>query len=106
MKTTHAFTLKLLGLATTAVAVLGLGLAGCQSHYTTQEAYDTCHELVGETGETDDPEVFSDCVACHEDCGTDCNQLGTSPESFSCPDEEGAGGGTAEDGESEETAEE
>ena len=88
MKTTHAFMLKLLGLTLPALALLGL--AGCESHYTTQEAYSTCNELLGET---EDAEVFTDCVACHEDCGTDCNQVGTSPETFTCPDEEGAGGG-------------
>ncbi len=84
--------LKLFGASLTMLALGALGLTGCESHYTTQEAYGICHELISETAETDDPEVFADCVACHEDCGTDCSQLGTSPESFGCPDEEGIDG--------------
>lgn len=84
--------LKVLG-AVLATGLLGaLALGGCQSQQTTQEAYVTCNELLGEDSEAENPDVFHDCVACHEDCGTDCNEAATSPVTYSCPDEEGAGG--------------
>jgi anaerobic selenocysteine-containing dehydrogenase len=87
--------LKVLG-ALLATGVLGaLALGGCQSQQSTQEAYTTCNELLAASPSKDDPEVFQDCVACHEDCGTDCNEEATSPVTYACPDEEGTGSGSA-----------
>lgn len=100
MKTTLTMSLiKLFGAALPALALAGLGLAGCESHYTTQEAYITCNELLSNSAiDKDNPEVFADCVACHEDCGTDCSEQATSPATYTCPDEEGVGGGDGSGG--------
>jgi hypothetical protein len=77
--------LPLFGAAFSTLA--GLASGGCQSHYTTQEAYEACNDLLRLSIERDDREALADCVACYEDCGTDCDQVGTTPVTFSCPDD-------------------
>ncbi|MFO0756152.1 MAG: hypothetical protein U0359_06655 [Byssovorax sp.] len=71
------------------VAVLGLcglGLAGCDSGYTTQEAYARCEiEQKNSTTVTDDS--FKSCVACFEQCGDTCAAQGKVPEEYACPAE-------------------
>ena len=92
MKTTltkSMFTILGAGLS---ALTLAFGLAGCGDGFTTQQAYGTCRKVLPLSAEEDTPEVFADCVACHEDCGTSCNEQGTSPTTFTCPDEQGEGG--------------
>ena len=52
----------------------------CGDHYTTQEAYAVCEELKALTTTMSDQD-FAECVACHEDCGDECE----TPE-FTCPE--------------------
>ena len=92
MKTTLTKTMFSIFGAGLAALTLAFGLAGCGDGYTTQEAYATCREILPPATEEDEPEVFTDCVACHENCGTDCNSEATSPTTFTCPDEQGEGG--------------
>ncbi|MBL8740400.1 MAG: hypothetical protein JNK04_04880 [Myxococcales bacterium] len=69
-------------------------LAGCDEHFTTQEAYSSCEQLVG--APEDSPAAFADCVSCYEDCGNACTLEGSAPITYTCPDEseEGEGGGS------------
>ncbi len=62
-----------------------LALSACGDHFTTQEAYEACGELItgGPSGEGD--ELLAECVACHEDCGSECDITGSSPAEFVCP---------------------
>jgi len=59
--------------------------AGCTDHFTTQEAYTQCEEIIERVATTTD-DAFAACVACYEDCGEDCEQSGASPPEFTCPD--------------------
>ncbi|MFO0547647.1 MAG: hypothetical protein U0271_04615 [Polyangiaceae bacterium] len=75
-------------LATALVATLfGFSLAACEDHYTTQEAYDACNQLGDTNPGVLEPAAFDDCVDCYERCGADCEELGTAPETFACPDD-------------------
>ena len=67
------------------LATLGITacLAACGG-YSTQEAYARC-EQERSTKQTVDDDAFKQCVACHEDCGLDCEAAGTSPEQYACP---------------------
>jgi hypothetical protein len=60
------------------------GLA-CQSHFSTQEAYDICLEDQQRNPSAFLPESFDDCVACYETCGSDCTGSG-SPIDYVCPE--------------------
>ena len=53
----------------------------CGDHYTTQEADAVCEELKERISTLDNEETFAECVACHEDCGDECE----TPD-FTCPD--------------------
>jgi hypothetical protein len=73
--------------------VIGLGLAvalsilfGCGDHYSTQEAYDICHEQLGRNPSAYAPETFAGCVACYEDCGAECASTGIAPAVYQCPE--------------------
>jgi len=88
MKNTHK---RIFGLALFSLAALFGG--ACESHYSTQEAYAVCQDLVDRNPATNAPGGFDDCVGCYEMCGDECNQAGTSPETYVCPDELGEGGG-------------
>ena len=81
-----------------ALTMFALAAAGCQDHYSTQDAYAVCEDLTDRNPATNSPESFSDCVACYESCGEDCAQAGTSPETYVCPDEvdEGSAGGATD----------
>lgn len=72
-----------------AFAVL-LTLTGCQQRYNTQEAYQACEGLLPADAKE---EVLLECVACHENCGPDCDVVGDAPDEFACPDEQDGGGG-------------
>ena len=75
-------------------STLSLTLAGCEDHFTTQEAYEICTQLQEENSASASPESFADCVDCHESCGSDCLLQGTAPETYTCADElDEAGGG-------------
>jgi hypothetical protein len=76
-----------------------LGAAACGDHYSTQDAYEVCEDLTGRNPATNSPESFSDCVACFETCGDECDQLGSAPEQYVCPDEVDAAGEGGESGE-------
>jgi hypothetical protein len=69
------------------LAVLALGLclgqAACGDHYTTQEAYSVCDDIIKRLDTTTE-EAFADCVDCYESCGDECEQEG--PE-FICPED-------------------
>ena len=60
---------------------------GCIDHFSTQDAYSTCEVLLDGvvTTQDADEESFTMCVACYEDCGTDCEQSKSSPPTFTCP---------------------
>lgn len=77
-----------------ALTLLAVAASACQDHYSTQDAYAICQDQTDRNPATNPPESFADCVACYESCGDDCTQGGTSPETYTCPDEvdEGAGG--------------
>ncbi len=82
-------------------ALLAAGVTGCQDHFSTQEAYEVCTSLTEQNPSGVGEGTFADCVACYETCGGDCEQAGTSPETFVCPDEvdeAGEGGGSGEGG--------
>jgi hypothetical protein len=67
-------------------SLLGLVvLAGCGSHYSTQEAYDICTSNEARNpGATKDS--FAQCVACYEECGSECAPAaGTIPLVYECP---------------------
>ena len=86
---------RLLALALSAFTA---GAWGRQDHLSTQESYAICQELQAENPSANAPESFHDCVACYETCGNDCQVLATSPASYACPDEIGAGGASGDDG--------
>jgi hypothetical protein len=68
----------------TVIVVLS-ALAGCGGGYSTQEAYARCEEeRTVKVTMTD--ESFAECVACYENCGSDCEAAGASPETYSCPE--------------------
>ncbi|MBL9024876.1 MAG: hypothetical protein JNL21_21950 [Myxococcales bacterium] len=72
-----------------------LATAACD-HYSTQDAYAKCSEIV-EVTEGVESALFEQCVACYENCGDECNQPRL--DRFVCPDQEetsagGAGGGS------------
>jgi hypothetical protein len=69
------------------VAVASL-IPGCGDQFTTQEAYAACEELIVAGPAGDPPELFAECVACHEDCGSSCERKATTPARFECPLEE------------------
>jgi hypothetical protein len=75
--------------------LFAIAIAACDDHYSTQDAYALCEDLTSQNPATNPPETFLDCVACHESCGIDCQQRGSSPEDYVCPSEldEAAGGG-------------
>ncbi len=78
------------------VSALTFSLAGCDDHFTTQEAYEICTQLQEENSSSASPESFADCVDCHESCGADCQLQGTVPETYACDEElDDAGGGGA-----------
>lgn len=94
---------RILSLALTTGAVLPLlallvTSAGCQDHYSTQDAYEICDTLTERNPATNPPEDFLDCVACYETCGGDCVQTGSSEDAYTCPDESEEGGGSSEGG--------
>ena len=67
--------------------LLGLPwLVGCGSHFSTQEAYDICNKSEGRNpGATD--VSFAECVACYEECGSDCAPAAnTIPLTYQCPE--------------------
>ena len=63
--------------------LVALFVGGCGNHLTTQEATKTCEDLATKIPAISGP-TFDACVSCYENC-EDCEQLGTSPESFACP---------------------
>jgi hypothetical protein len=65
---------------------LSLGLLACGDHYSTQEAYGVCTENQSRNPTGNPPESFADCVACYEDCGSECTPTGTLPTVYDCPD--------------------
>ena len=69
------------------IALAALAVTACSDHFTTQEAYEVCEGLTERNPATNPPESFEDCVACYESCGEECQQLGTAPEDYACPDE-------------------
>jgi hypothetical protein len=74
------------------VLAVSLTIAGCGDHYSTQDAYAVCEDFAARNpGNHPDPS-FHDCVACYETCGDECEQLGSAPENYACPDELGASG--------------
>ena len=60
--------------------VAPLFLLACGDNATTQEAYATCKGLLERT-HTADPDSFDACVACHENCGDECQ----TEDGFVCP---------------------
>lgn len=65
---------------------VGASVGGCGGGgYTTQEAYDRC-EQERKTKNTVTDASFTECVACYEDCGADCQGTGTTPEHYRCPE--------------------
>lgn len=78
--------------------VAAVAIAACDDHYSTQDAYALCEELTQQNPATNPPETFLDCVACHETCGVECQQRGSSPEDYVCPEELDAAGGGGEGG--------
>jgi len=71
------------------IGALAVLWGACGDHDTTQEAYDTCEVILADRVDTTDgtdDEVFAACVACHENCGSDCSVEGSSPPEFVCPD--------------------
>jgi len=66
------------------VIIFLLLMVGCGDHFSTQDAYAACESLLARVTTTTD-EVFADCVACHEDCGSECEQGGSTPPTFTCP---------------------
>lgn len=58
---------------------------GCGDQASTQEAYAICDGLTGNVG-TSSEEAFVACVACHEDCGSDCAAVGAEAGYYACPD--------------------
>ncbi len=73
-----------------AVLAALFALPACEDHFTTQDAYDVCDQLVERNPATNPPDTFLDCVACYETCGNSCT-LGADG-AYGCPDEEAAGG--------------
>lgn len=77
------------------VAIFALGALafGCSNRSSTQEATADCQKIA-KVDPTVSGDAFKACVACFENC-TDCQQKGTSPPTFQCPDDSagGAGGG-------------
>lgn len=66
-----------------AIVVASVGAAGgCATGLTTQEAYEACEELESAASDAS----FDACVACFEDC-SDCEAVGTTPETYRCPTE-------------------
>jgi hypothetical protein len=67
------------------IAIVALGLAACGDHYSTQEAYRVCDDIIARVDTTTEA-AFADCVDCFESCGDECEQRG--PENgFLCPDD-------------------
>jgi hypothetical protein len=66
--------------------MLPLLAAGCGGHFSTQDAYTACEELLDriDTASEGD-ESFNECVACFENCGDDCQQTDVVEGTFACP---------------------
>lgn len=75
------------------LAALSMPLA-C-NHYSTQEAYEVCSDLVAPPDAEGSTELLDACVSCYENCGDDCEH--PRADTFVCPDqvEEAGGGGGA-----------
>jgi hypothetical protein len=70
------------------LAALSVGAVACGDHYTTQEAYTACEEILNVRPDAaGDDVIFAECVACHETCGSECEPLGTVPATFDCPED-------------------
>ncbi len=81
------FTMSKSALGLSCASLLGLfAFAGCGNHYSTQEAYDICtQDEARNPGATKDS--FAQCVACYEQCGSDCAPSATTPPLvYQCPD--------------------
>ncbi|MBW2528326.1 MAG: hypothetical protein JRI23_29390 [Deltaproteobacteria bacterium] len=61
-------------------------LVACGSHYSTQEAYAACEDVRERVATTPD-DAFATCVACHEDCGDECEQVTAEEGFFACPED-------------------
>jgi hypothetical protein len=61
-------------------------VAGCGGGYSTQEANEICKEEQSRQGAVDE-ETLKLCIVCFEAC-TNCVLQGTSPETYTCPEEE------------------
>ena len=60
-----------------------LVLTACTDHYTTQEAYEVCDDIIDRIDTTTE-DSFADCVDCYERCGDECGQEAAA---FLCPDD-------------------
>lgn len=59
--------------------------SACGDGYSTQDAYERCQQERHVKATVTDA-AFTECVACHEDCGLECRAAGSSPERYSCPE--------------------
>jgi hypothetical protein len=67
------------------LVALALAAAACGDQFSTQEAYATCEDQLGRASQDTDDAIFAECVACYEDCGSDCTMTGDAPLTFVCP---------------------
>jgi len=77
-KTTH----KLLFL----IGFFALAVSACGGGYDTEEATEVCQRAEQGQGSCFNADVMAQCIACYEDCGTDCTQAETCPLQYSCDD--------------------
>lgn len=68
------------------VGFCALAFTACGGGYDTEEATDVCKRQEQGQGSCFNADVMAQCIACYEDCGTDCSQAETCPLQYSCPD--------------------
>jgi hypothetical protein len=73
----------------TGAAVVALGAMGCQNGFDREQATAECDADREQFENCVNQAAYDECIACHEQCGTDCSTSGNAcPTKFTCPEDQ------------------